>query len=342
MIHKKKITILGSTGSIGVNTLDVVARHPEKFSIFALVAGKNVERFAEQILKSQPEVAVLKNKEDIPALQKLLKSLQPPAGACRPPAGGHTFLAGRSPWKGEILSGEEGACRVASDPEVDIVLSSIVGCAGLSPTHAALCSGKTVALANKESLVAAGPVMMNALQKHGGTLIPVDSEHSAIFQVLEGQKKERLRKIVLTASGGPFRKHTAEQLKKVTVAEALKHPNWSMGSKITIDSATLMNKGLEMIEAKWLFALQSSQIEVRIHPQSIVHSLVEFKDGSWLAQMGLPDMRVPIAYALAYPDRVESGVPPMELTNLSPLTFETPDETRFPSLRLARAALEGE
>ena len=292
----KKIAILGSTGSIGTSTLDIIRQHPDKFKVIALVAGTNVEKFRQQVEEFKPEFAVMKK------------------------------------------DGEEAIVEAATLPQVDIVLSAIVGAAGLKPTYAALRAGKTVALANKESLVAAGCVMIRALEEGGGTLIPVDSEHSAIHQVLHG-KKETVARLVLTASGGPFLKKSAAELEKVTPAEALKHPNWVMGSKITIDSATLMNKGLEMIEARWLFDMPAEKIDVVIHPQSIIHSLVEYIDGSSLAQMGMPDMRVPIAYALAYPDRITTSVASLDLKKIGSLTFETPDTTRFPCLKLAREAL---
>ena len=228
---------------------------------------------------------------------------------------------------------------MAAHPEADLVLSAIVGAAGLKPTYAALKAGKTVALANKESLVAAGAVMMRVIGKNGTKLLPVDSEHSAIHQVLRGYPSAEVNKIILTASGGPFREWPGEAIENATVEQALKHPKWSMGSKITIDSATLLNKGLEMIEAKWLFDLTPEKIGIKIHPQSIVHSLVEYKDGSLLAQMGVPDMRIPIAYALAYPDRIETGVAKLDLPASSPWTFEEPDARKFPCLRLAREAL---
>ena len=323
---KKRVALFGSTGSIGRSSLDVISRHKDRFAVVGLVAGKNLELFAKQLLEWNPRYAVLKEESDAQTLR--------------------TLMNGK--WKGELAFGEEGMSCLAENSEVDFVLSAIVGCAGLAPTYAAICAGKTVALANKESLVAAGVVMMEACKKSGATLLPVDSEHSAIHQALRAGtpagsapagSTPRLKKITLTASGGPFRNATKEEIAHATIEQALKHPKWEMGNKITIDSATMMNKGLEMIEARWLFDLKPNQIAVKIHPQSIIHSLVEFEDGSWLAQMGLPDMRTPIAYALAYPDRMESGVPPMDLTKVSPLTFEEPDEDRFPALRLAREAL---
>lgn len=294
----KRICILGSTGSIGRSALDVIRRHPDRFEIVALVAGRDEKKLEEQAKEFKPKRVVLAQRD-----------------------------------------GEEAVVEAATLPEVDIVLSAIVGVAGLKPTYAALRSGKKVALANKESLVAAGAVMTQAMQAGGGSLIPVDSEHSAIHQVL-GEEKKSVSKIILTASGGPFRNFTKEALEKVTVEQALAHPNWTMGNKITIDSATMMNKGLEVIEAHWLFDILPQKIEVKIHPQSIIHSLVEFIDGSVLAQLGNPDMRTPIAYALAYPERISTDVVRLDLVKSSPLTFEEPDLDRFPCLRLAQNALE--
>ncbi len=293
----KNIVILGSTGSIGTNALDIIRNHPDKFKVLGLVAGTKSQKLARQTEEFRPKLVV--TKED----------------------------------------GEEAMIEAATLPEADIVLSAIVGAAGLKPTHAALKAGKTVALANKESLVAAGSVMIRALEEGGGSLIPVDSEHSAIHQVLHG-KKESVARVILTASGGPFLNTPKEDLEKATPEQALKHPNWTMGSKITIDSATLMNKGLEMIEARWLFGFPSEKIRVVIHPQSIVHSFVEYIDGSLLAQLGRPDMRTPIAYALAYPERITTPLPSLSLTEVSPLTFQEPDTEKFPCLRLAREALE--
>lgn len=294
----KKIVILGSTGSIGTSALDVIAQHPDKFRVLALVAKSNVEKLAAQAAKFHPKKVVVADRD-----------------------------------------GEEAVVEAATLPEADIVLSAIVGVAGLKPTYAALRAGKTVALANKESLVAAGPVMTRAVREGGANLIPVDSEHSAIHQVLHGNAKEVVR-LILTASGGPFLHHSIEALQKVTVEQALKHPKWNMGAKITIDSATLMNKGLEIIEAHWLFNMPPQKIIVKVHPQSIIHSLVEYVDGSVLAQLGNPDMRTPIAYALAFPERISTTVPSLNLVQASPLTFEEPDTKRFPCLALARQALE--
>lgn len=314
----KKIAILGSTGSIGESTLDVVRRHPQKFAIVALAAGKRVDLLEKQILEFQPQLASV-------ADEKLALELQ-------------TKLRGKV--KTEILFGEEGSVAVAKIISADIVVSAIVGAAGLKPTLAAIEAGKNIALANKETLVVAGKLVMNAVKKHGVTLLPVDSEHSAIFQSLVGQRHEDIDHIILTASGGPFRKKTLDELKKVTVADALKHPNWNMGSKITIDSASMMNKGLEVIEARWLFDLPAEKIKVLIHPQSIVHSMVAYRDGSVISQLGLPDMRTPIAYALTYPERIESGVQVPNFAELKELSFEKPDLTKFRCLQLAYDALQ--
>ena len=296
-MKRKKIVILGSTGSIGESALDVIARHPDRFEVLGLVAGSNIEKLNEQAAKFHPKFTAL-GKET------------------------------------------EKICELATHPEADVILSAIVGAAGLRPTYEALRAGKTVALANKESLVAAGALMTQAAVGSKAQLLPVDSEHSAIHQVLRGYPHHEISQIILTASGGPFRGWKKEALAQVSVEQALKHPNWSMGNKITIDSATMMNKGLEMIEARWLFNVPSEKIQIKIHPQSIIHSLVEYCDGSMLAQMGVPDMRVPIAYALAYPDRVTTGVAPLNLLEASPLTFEEPDVENFRSLALARHALE--
>ena len=314
----KRLTILGSTGSIGVSTLDVVRNHPDRFQIHALVAGRNVVKLAEQIRHFRPKIAVLLEKSDAEKLKSEIYSST------------------------EIRFGFEAMSEVAIDPSVDLVVSAIVGAAGLRPTHAALQAGKTVALVNKESLVAAGTVMKQAEKMgraKGAKILPVDSEHSAIHQVLRGTDRE-IAKIILTASGGPFRQFSLEQLSRVTKAEALKHPNWNMGAKITIDSATMMNKGLEFIEAHWLFDMPPSKIEILIHPQSIIHSMVEMIDGSVLAQMGEPDMRTPIAYALGFPDRIAANVTRLDLARHATLTFEKPDPKRFPAMTLARQALE--
>ena len=312
----KKISLLGSTGSIGVNTLDVVERNPESFQILAMSAGSNVDLFAEQIRKFKPRVVALFDTQKIPTLKERVVDLDV-----------------------EILSGEEGVFEVSTIPEVDVVVSGVVGKAGLLPAIEALKAGKNLALANKETLVIAGELVLKEAQKTGSTIIPIDSEHSAIFQALNGEKKERIKKIILTASGGPFRTFSFDQMETVTVKDALKHPNWDMGAKITIDSSTMMNKGLEYIEAKWLFGL-NTPVEIIVHAQSIIHSMIEFVDTSIMAQLGIPDMRVPIAYALTYPDRFECDLPSLDLTTMGNLTFEAPDFERFPCLRLAIDAME--
>jgi 1-deoxy-D-xylulose-5-phosphate reductoisomerase len=312
----KRLAILGSTGSIGQNALAVVAEHPQEFQVVGLAAGKNVAVLAEQIRAVRPAQVSVQD-EAVARELKLALNGHPPA---------------------EILVGAEGAVAVAAAPEADLVVSAMVGAVGLPPTLAAVEAGKTVALANKETLVAAGSLVMTAVAANGATLLPVDSEHSAIFQSLEGHRREDVRRLWLTASGGPFRTWPKEKLDAATPAQALKHPNWSMGAKITIDSATMMNKALEVIEASVLFGLPASQVEVYIHPQSIIHSLVEFVDGSVLAQLGWPDMRLPIAYALTYPRRLPLKQEPLDLGKVAQLTFERPDFTRFPSLRLGYEA----
>lgn len=310
----KKIAILGSTGSIGTQALDIVARHPDRFQIEALVGGKNIDLLAKQIHQFKPRLVAVKREEDAARLQEAVGSLR-------------------------VLWGEAGAIEAVSS-DADLVLSAIVGAAGLQPTYRALQAGKTVALANKESLVIAGEVMTAAASKSKAKLLPVDSEHSAIFQCLASGRPAEVRRLILTASGGPFLGRSRESLQTVTVEEALRHPNWKMGDKITIDSATLMNKGLELIEARWLFHFPPEKIDVQIHPQSIVHSMVEFHDGSVLAQLGVSDMRCAISYALAYPERIESGVASLSLPKIGSLTFFEPDFEAFPCLRLARAAAE--
>jgi 1-deoxy-D-xylulose-5-phosphate reductoisomerase len=312
----KRLAILGSTGSIGTSTLAVVAEHPGEFRVVGLAAGQNVRLLAEQVRQFQPALVSVRDEDGARQLRDLL----PPAGAP------------------EILSGPAGVLQVATASGADMVVSAMVGAVGLSPTLAAIEAGIPVALANKETLVAAGPLVMAAARQHGTPLIPVDSEHSAIFQALQGQRLEDLRRLWLTASGGPFRSWETPRLQEVTAAQALKHPNWSMGPKITIDSATMMNKALEVIEASVLFNLPVDQIGVYIHPQSIVHSLVEFVDGSVIAQLGVPDMRLPIAYALAYPRRLPLNGPPLDLCQIARLTFEPPDMDRFPALALGYAA----
>lgn len=309
----KRLTILGSTGSIGQSTLDVVAQYPEEFVVVGLGAGKNTHRLAAQIRRFRPARVSVQDAEAAQALKNLL-----------------------SPENGvEILVGSEGATALATDSRNDLLVSAMVGAVGLQPTLAAINKGIPVALANKETLVMAGPLVMAAAQQQGSVIIPIDSEHSAIFQSLLGHQYEDIRRLWLTASGGPFLRWPQSRLATVTPAQALNHPNWAMGPKITVDSATLMNKGLEVIEASVLFQLPAERIEVHIHPQSIVHSLVEYVDGSVIAQLGIPDMRVPIAYALTYPRRLPLRLPPLDLFAVGQLTFERPDLERFPCLRLA-------
>ncbi|MCW8128482.1 1-deoxy-D-xylulose-5-phosphate reductoisomerase [Microbulbifer halophilus] len=318
----QSITVLGSTGSIGVSTLDVLARHPQRYSVFALTARERIGELAQQCRRFAPRYAVVASEEGAQQLGELLAGAELPT---------------------EILWGVEGLCRVASDPAVDAVMAAIVGAAGLRPTLAAVEAGKKVLLANKESLVMAGPVFMRALSGSDAQLLPIDSEHNAIFQCLpqpsDSLESAGVEKILLTGSGGPFRARPAEGLHRVTPDEACAHPNWSMGRKISVDSATLMNKGLEFIEACLLFNARPEQIDVVVHPQSIVHSMVQYRDGSLLAQMGNPDMRTPIAHALAFPERIDSGVAALDLIARGRLDFEAPDMARFPCLRLAREAM---
>ena len=319
----EKIVILGSTGSIGCNALEVIKLHKEKYKVFALTANKNVDLLTQQCVDFEPEFVIALNQD---ANQQLKKNL----------------LA--SNIKTIVLDDEKSLDWLASHKDTATVISAIVGAAGLMPTMAAANSGKKILLANKETLVMAGELFVKAVKKSNAILIPIDSEHNAILQVLPKSKKMNyksngIRKILLTASGGPFRTFSKEELKHVTPKEALKHPNWLMGKKITIDSATMMNKGLEIIEACWLFDIPACDIEVVIHPQSIIHSLVEYIDGSTLAQMGNPDMRTPIAYALSHPERIESGVSGLDLIKTKRLDFEAPDLDKFPCLGLAYKAL---
>lgn len=319
----QNITVLGATGSIGVNTLDVIARHPENFQVFALTANTQVNLLYSQCQQFKPEYAVLKNEQDAEQLQRKLK------------AEGLTT---------EVLSGEQALEFVAAHDKVDAVMAAIVGAAGLQSTLAAVHAGKKILLANKESLVMAGQLFMDAVKQSGSVLLPIDSEHNAIFQCLPANRQEcsakSIKKILLTGSGGPFRIVPIEQLPLVTPEQACNHPNWSMGKKISVDSATMMNKGLELIEACWLFNTTSTDIQIVIHPQSIIHSMVQYIDGSTLAQMGNPDMRTPIAYGLAWPERIVSGVEDLNFLAIASLDFEKPDEVRFPCLRLAREAFE--
>lgn len=311
-----RLAVLGSTGSIGTQVLDVVSRQPERFKIVALAAGANDALLAEQMLTFKPDVVGL---ADATAAARLRSRLP-------------TML------RAEILHGAAALSTIATLPDVDMVVVAVVGFAGVAPTLAALRRGKAVALANKETLVAAGEIVMQTARQNQTPLLPVDSEHSAVFQCLRGEKHASVEKIMLTASGGPFRGYSAQQLQRVTVEQALRHPNWCMGKKITVDSATLVNKGLEVIEAHWLFDVDYDHIEVVIHPQSIVHSLVAFRDGAVLAQLGQPDMRIPIQYALTYPERAATSFPRLDLTTMAALTFAAPNETVFPGLRLAYEA----
>jgi 1-deoxy-D-xylulose-5-phosphate reductoisomerase len=313
----KAISIIGSTGSVGVTTLDVVARFPDRFRVVAMAAGRNLDLLADQIRRFRPQ----------------LVSVETPALAAQ--------LAQRiSPLEVTILHGIEGAIAVATHPEAKLVMSALVGALGLPPTLAAIKAGKDIAFANKEVLVVAGEVVTRAVREHGVRLLPVDSEHNAIFQCLEGRPPDTVRRIVLTASGGPFRQWPAERFEEITIKDALNHPTWRMGNKITIDSATLMNKGLEVIEAHWLFGLPPEKIDVVIHPQSVIHSMVELVDGSVIAEMAIPDMAIPAAFALAYPDRLPlDHLPPLSLIDCANLSFEQPDFARFPCLRLAYEAL---
>ncbi|WP_421656965.1 1-deoxy-D-xylulose-5-phosphate reductoisomerase [Leptothermofonsia sp. ETS-13] len=313
----KAISLLGSTGSIGTQTLDIVTHHPDQFRIVGLAAGSNVEMLAQQIRQFQPAIAAICEGKKLPDLKATLADLSP---------------------QPLLLAGEEGVIEVARYSEADVVVTGIVGCAGLLPTIAAIEAGKDIALANKETLIAGGPVVLPLVQKHGVKLLPADSEHSAIFQCLQGVPERGLRRILLTASGGAFRDLPVEKLEQVTVADALKHPNWSMGRKITIDSATLMNKGLEVIEAHFLFGMDYDQIEIVIHPQSIIHSMIELQDTSVLAQLGWADMRLPLLYALSYPERIDTNWEPLDLVKVGSLTFREPDHQKYPCMKLAYAA----
>lgn len=311
---KKRIAILGSTGSIGRQTLEVIDRFPDKFEVSALAAGANVDELVRQALKYKPKIVSIGRPEDV----KRIKPLVP---------------------KGTAVSfGIEGMIEAVVSEEVDVVVTSVTGTLGLLPTVEAIKAGKDIALANKETLVAAGELVMSLIREKGVDILPVDSEHSAIFQSLNGEKRSNVNKLILTASGGPFRNNSPEELINITPEDALRHPNWSMGKKITIDSATLMNKGLEVIEARWLFGIGFQNIDVVIHPQSIIHSMVEFMDGSVIGQMGLPDMRLPIQYALSYPDRWENGFPKLDFLQFGTLTFESPRTDAFPALALAYEA----
>ena len=324
MSRPQQITVLGATGSIGLSTLDVIARHPDRYQVFALSGFTRLSELLALCVRHVPRFAVVPEVSAARTLQDDLRA------------------AGLST---RVLVGEKGLCQIASDPEVDTVMAAIVGAAGLRPTLAAVEAGKKILLANKEALVMSGALFMQAVRKSGSVLLPIDSEHNAIFQCMpldyaRGLEAVGVRRILLTASGGPFRQTPMAELAHVSPDQACAHPNWSMGRKISVDSASMMNKGLELIEACWLFDARPSQVEVVIHPQSVIHSLVDYVDGSVLAQLGNPDMRTPIANALAWPERIDSGVAPLNLFAIARLDFEAPDEERFPCLRLARQAAE--
>jgi len=313
----KRITILGATGSIGTQTLEIVAQYPDKFQVVGLTAGRNIGLFAQQIRQFRPEIVAIQDGDLLPELRAAIGEVHP---------------------QPEILAGAEGIAAVASYGDAEIVVTGIVGCAGLLPTIAAIRAGKNIALANKETLIAGGPVILPLLAEYGVKLLPADSEHSAIFQCLQGVPEGGLKRIILTASGGAFRDWPLERMAHVTVADALKHPNWNMGQKITIDSATLMNKGLEVIEAHYLFGLDYDHIHIVIHPQSIIHSLVELQDTSVLAQLGWPDMRLPLLYSLSWPERWPTPWKSLDLVSIGSLTFREPDHHKYPCMNLAYAA----
>lgn len=320
----QQVTVLGATGSIGLSTLDVIARHPDRYQVFALTGFSRLAELLALCIRHVPRLAVVPEAAAASRLQEELRA------------------AGLST---RVLVGEQGLCDVASAPEVDAVMAAIVGAAGLRPTLAAVEAGKKILLANKEALVMSGALFMQAVGRSGSVLLPIDSEHNAIFQCMPADFSRGLgaigvRRILLTASGGPFRQTPLAELERVSPEQACAHPNWSMGRKISVDSASMMNKGLELIEACWLFDARPSQVEVVVHPQSVIHSLVDYVDGSVLAQLGNPDMRTPIANALAWPERIDSGVAPLDLFAIARLDFEAPDEQRFPCLRLARQAAE--
>ncbi|MGI6727641.1 MAG: 1-deoxy-D-xylulose-5-phosphate reductoisomerase [Anaerovoracaceae bacterium] len=310
----KKITILGSTGSIGTQALDIIGKNPDRFSVVALTCGRRLTLLAEQIDIYKPQIVCVALEKDAVGLQKRYPDI-------------------------EVLWGEQGLLDVAGKTDCDIILNALVGMIGLGPTYAAIQAGKNIALANKETLVTGGEVIMDAVKKAGIDFLPVDSEHSAIFQALQGNINQEIERILLTASGGPFRGYSLKELKNVTVEQALKHPNWSMGNKITIDSATMMNKGLEVIEARWLFDVEPDRIQVLVHPESIIHSMVEYKDHSIIAQLGLPDMRVPISYAFTYPNRIENDLNGVDFFLLKNLSFESADTKVFRCLDMAYEAI---
>lgn len=323
MTRSQAITILGSTGSIGVSTLDVIARHADRYTVFALTAATQVDAMLAQCQRFGPRYAVMASQEHAKQLADRIRELGLPV---------------------EVLSGAQALCDVSSDPAVDAVMAAIVGAAGLAPSLAAAQAGKKLLLANKEALVVGGELFMQAVREGGATLLPIDSEHSAVFQSLPEDPStwsRRIDKIVLTASGGPFRTRDPGTLHEVTPEQACAHPNWVMGRKISVDSATMMNKALEVIEARYLFGVPASQIEVVIHPQSVIHSMVQYTDSSVVAQLGTPDMRGPIAYGLSWPERIVSGAAALDFASLGALSFEKPDDRRFPGLRLAWDALAG-
>lgn len=313
---KKQIAILGSTGSIGTQALQVIEEHPDKYEAYVLTANNRVDELIAQARRFMPEAVVIANEEKYPKLKEALADL---------------------PIK--VYAGAEAICQIVQEKPVDIVLTAMVGYAGLRPTIHAIRARKTIALANKETLVVAGDLINDLARVNGTPILPVDSEHSAVFQCLAGEAGNPIEKVILTASGGPFRTFSHEQLKTVTKEQALRHPNWDMGAKITIDSASMMNKGFEVIEAKWLFGVRPEQIEVVVHPQSVIHSMVQFEDGAVKAQLGMPDMRLPIQYAFSYPDRLHASFPRLDFSKCTQLTFEQPDTERFRNLALAYEAL---
>ncbi len=313
----KAITLLGSTGSIGTQTLDIIEHHPDKFRLVGIAAGRNVTLLAQQVRQFKPEIVAICDESKLEELRTAIADVDP---------------------QPQILAGDEGIVEVARYGDAEAVVTGIVGCAGLLPTIAAIEAGKDIALANKETLIAGGPVVLPLVEKHGVKLLPADSEHSAIFQCLQGLPEGGLRRIILTASGGAFRDWPVERLQTVTVADATKHPNWSMGRKITVDSATLMNKGLEVIEAHYLFGMGYDDIDIVIHPQSIIHSLIETQDTSVLAQLGWPDMRLPLLYAMSWPERIYTDWEPLDLVKAGDLTFKAPDHDKYPCMDLAYAA----
>ncbi|MCE8020772.1 1-deoxy-D-xylulose-5-phosphate reductoisomerase [Halomonas sp. MCCC 1A11036] len=322
-LRQQRVTVLGATGSIGTNTLDVIARHPERYRVHALTAQRSREALLGLCLRHHPEVVVLGEEADAAWLRERLS---------------------RADLSTEVRAGEAALVEVACEAQVDVVMAAIVGAAGLLPTLAAVRAGKRVLLANKEALVMSGALFMDAVVRHGATLLPIDSEHNAIYQCLPsehrgGLSRHGVTQLLLTASGGPFRGWSRERLATVTPEQACAHPNWSMGRKISVDSATLMNKGLELIEACWLFDARPEQVQVVVHPQSVIHSMAAYSDGSVLAQLGNPDMRTPIAYGLAWPERIEAGVEALDLFQIARLDFEAPDEVAFPCLRLARETM---